>query len=101
MHKRDENRSERRRLSAVEGAGTPALGKDVRDAWRECPVEPVRTGNGMLRDRKCSAVPEERKPKRSFCRRLKDALPKGGNNPECRGVVPAGGYGMTEQTGFQ
>ena len=90
VHKRDENRSERRRLSAGEAAGTPALGKSVGDTRRECPVEPVRTGNRMLRDRKCSAVPEEREPKRSFCRRQTDALPKGGNNPECRRVVPAG-----------
>jgi hypothetical protein len=39
---------------------------------------------------KCGAVPEERRSRRSVCRRLIDALPEGGNNPECRGVVPAG-----------
>jgi len=44
----------------------------------------------MSGDRKCSAVPEERESKRGICRRLIDALSKGGNNPECRGVVPAG-----------
>lgn len=39
---------------------------------------------------KCGAVPEECRSRRSVCRRLIDALLEGGNNPECRGVVPAG-----------
>ena len=56
----------------------------------------------MSGDRKCSAVPEERESKRGICRRLIDALPKGGNNPECRGVVPAGErcVPLTEGTPF-
>lgn len=90
VHKRDENRSERRRLSAVGAVGTPALGKSAGDTLRQCPVEPARAGNGMPKGKKCSAVPEERRPKRGLRRRSIDALPKGGNNPECRGVVPAG-----------
>ena len=90
VHKRDENRSERRRLSAVGAAGTPALGKSAGDTRRQCPAKPARAGNGRSEDIKCSVVPEERRSKRSFRRRSIDALPKGGNNPECRGVVPAG-----------
>ena len=92
VHKRDENRSERRRLSAVEAARTPASGKSGGDTRRECPAEPARAGPGMPKGRRCSAVPEEREPKRSFRRRQIDAHPKGGNNPECRRVVPAGGW---------
>ena len=90
VHKRDENRSERRRLSAVGAVGTPASGKSAGDTRRQCPVKPERSGFGMPKGRTCSAVPEESRSKRSFCRRSTDALPKGGNNPECRGVVPAG-----------
>jgi hypothetical protein len=50
----------------------------------------ARADTGMPTGRKCGAVPEECRSRRSVCRRLIDALPKGGNNPECRGVVPAG-----------
>ena len=50
----------------------------------------ARADTGMPTGKKCGAVPEECRSRRSVCRRLIDALLEGGNNPECRGVVPAG-----------
>lgn len=45
VHKRNENRSERRKLSAGEAVGMPALGKSAGDTRCQCPVVSCVSGD--------------------------------------------------------